>query len=170
MLSRQKDIGKNSLRKRVKLAGLFLLLAFCVFSMAACKKTGQPSDTFIDAYIELRVASELYGSTPNAGLMRRDVLKKYGYTVESFNEEADRLRADFNLWETYEKRVLERLDTLAQIQSRNAPSVSSKANTALTVERQQAEEKRRAEAAQNAAKRRAEFEGKHPKKTGKPAE
>lgn len=154
----------NSLRKHSLLAGLFLLLALLC---SACENSGQPSDKFIEAYIELRVATELHGTTPSAGLARREILKKYGYTRESFNAEADRLRSDYNLWVEYERRVLERLDTLANAHSRPVSDNGNRAASALAVERQLRQEKQEAEAAKAAAKRRLEFEKKRAENPGK---
>lgn len=91
----------------------FLYLLFVVVFLVACKTDNkQPSDNFIEAYIEMRVATEHFGKRPEAGLARAQVLKKYGFTAESFSTEADRLRSNYGLWQEYGKRVTARLDTL----------------------------------------------------------
>lgn len=88
------------------------LLALCL-CLAACSKEPEPVPaSFRSAYIELRVASELYGTKPEGGLWRRDILEKYGYTAESFKAEVERLQGDYRLWAEFQKSLLADLDSL----------------------------------------------------------
>lgn len=108
--------GNNLIENRKKASNtclslfLFFLVLFFLTSCNANKKP--PTANFIDAYIELRVATEQFGSRPEAGLVRRDILKKYGFTRESFDKEATRLRNNYELWQSFEDSLQIRLDTL----------------------------------------------------------
>ena len=52
--------------------------------MFACRQDTPPSAEFRSAYIEMRVVSEIYGIRPEAGLLHKAILEKYGFTATSF--------------------------------------------------------------------------------------
>ena len=93
------------------LAGLF-------FAMFACRQDTPPSAEFRSAYIEMRVGSEIYGIRPEAGLLHKAILEKYGFTATSFSEEVNRLRSDYRLWETFQSGVVSELDSLIEKKKR----------------------------------------------------
>lgn len=89
-----------------------LLFALCL-CLVACEREPEPIPaSFRSAYIELRVVSELYGTKPEGGLWRRDILEKYGYTAASFKAEFERLQSDYRLWSEFHKSLLADLDSL----------------------------------------------------------
>ena len=95
---------------------------FSLFFFACDEQKKMPSAEFVEAYIELRTATEQYGARPEAGLVRRGILQKHGFTRDSFNAEADRIRANYELWNAFEDSVIARIDTL--VQEKSTPRVS----------------------------------------------
>lgn len=92
---------------------------FSLFFFACDEQKKMPSAEFIGAYVELRLATEQYGTRPEAGLVRRDILQKYGLTREGFNAEADRIRSNFEIWNAFEDSVIaymERFDPSASLE------------------------------------------------------
>ena len=72
-----------------------VILALFIFS----KTPENTDDHLVSAFVEMRVAEQLYGGdSPMGRLVRRDVLKKYGYTREEFLKATDELLED----ETFE--------------------------------------------------------------------
>lgn len=89
-----------------------LLSALCL-CLVACNREPEPvPESFRDAYIEMRVVSELYGTKPEGGILRREILQKYGYTAETFKAEFERLQGDYRLWAGFQKSLLTELDSL----------------------------------------------------------
>jgi hypothetical protein len=70
--------------------GSRFLLGCLVFFFGGCTDDiPVVSENFVNAYVELRVVSREYGETsPDSRIARTEVLKKYGYTKESFDSAA----------------------------------------------------------------------------------
>lgn len=70
-------------------------------------------ESFIAAFVEIRVAEHTYGiESPSAGLARRDILKKYGYTRESFIQKTNEILANDDMWIPFQKQVTDRIDSI----------------------------------------------------------
>lgn len=99
-------------------AGLrFVFLGVIAFAFYACSQPApSPDDKLIAAFVEMRVAEQLYGGeAPAARLVRREVLKKYGYTREQFVKEADLLLNDDKRWIPFQLAISDRVDSLLGI-------------------------------------------------------
>ena len=82
-------IGSSFLRR-------LLLLGVVVLALCACTDSAPKADKrLVAAFVEMRVAEQLYGGeSPMGRLVRRDVLKKYGYTREEFVKACDNVLDD----------------------------------------------------------------------------
>lgn len=87
-------------------------LVFC-----ACMDSAPKADKrLVSAYVEMRVAEQLYGGeSPMGRLVRRDVLKKYGYTREDFIKACDKVLDDEKSWMSFQVAVSDRIDSLLGI-------------------------------------------------------
>ena len=104
-----KMLGKNWSRNIITGA-----ICASVFVLAACgsKSAGVP-ESFINAYVELRCKTAQYGEThAEARVARIEILKKYGYTRESFNEMAETIRFDYKRWKPFQDAIVVKLDSL----------------------------------------------------------
>lgn len=89
-----------------------VILALFIFS----KTPENADDHLVSAFVEMRVAEQLYGGdSPMGRLVRRDVLKKYGYTREEFLKATDELLEDEKRWMPFQLAVSERIDSLLGI-------------------------------------------------------
>jgi hypothetical protein len=89
-----------------------VILALFIFS----KTPENTDDHLVSAFVEMRVAEQLYGGdSPMGRLVRRDVLKKYGYTREEFLKATDELLEDEKRWMPFQLAVSERIDSLLGI-------------------------------------------------------
>jgi hypothetical protein len=86
-----------------------VLLALFIFS-----KTPEKTDErLVSAFVEMRVAEQLYGGdSPMGRLVRREVLKKYGYTREEFLKATDKVLDKGEGWMPFQMAVSERIDSL----------------------------------------------------------
>ena len=86
-----------------------VLLALFFFS-----KTPEKTDErLVSAFVEMRVAEQLYGGdSPMGRLVRREVLKKYGYTREEFLKATDKVLDKGEDWMPFQMAVSERIDSL----------------------------------------------------------
>ena len=85
--------------------------------LGACTDSTPKADKrLVSAYVEMRVAEQLYGGeSPMGRLVRRDILKKYGYTREDFIKACDKVLDDENRWMTFQVAVSDRIDSLLGI-------------------------------------------------------
>lgn len=95
----------------------FLLFVGCVFfslMFVGCKKENvKVDDKFVSAFVEMRVVEQTYGlESAVGGLARRNILKKYGYTRESFLAVSEKIKADKNFWLPFQNQVIDRIDSL----------------------------------------------------------
>ena len=85
--------------------------------LGACTDSAPKADKrLVSAYVEMRVDEQLYGGeSPMGRLVRRDILKKYGYTREDFIKACDKVLDDENRWMTFQVAVSDRIDSLLGI-------------------------------------------------------
>ena len=90
-----------------------------LFGLCACKNENPDIDErFIAAYVDMRVAEQMYGVTsPMTRLYRKATLKKYGYTRESFLAETDKILMNSDYWKPFQNRVVARLDSVLDPES-----------------------------------------------------
>lgn len=93
-----------------------MTLAFsfmCALILAGCKGgEGSVDSRLVDTFVEIRVSDQMHGSqSPVAGLARQEILRKHGYTRESFLMELDKIDQDRSKWLPFQKRVVDVLDS-----------------------------------------------------------
>ena len=95
----------------------FAFLGVAAMAFGACSQSApKPDDKLVAAFIEMRVAEQIYGGeAPTARLIRLDIMKKYGYTRESFIKEVNKILDDEKRWIPFELAVSERIDSLLGI-------------------------------------------------------
>lgn len=101
---------------------IFCATIFSLFlgaSFLGCSRSENFSEKFLNAYIEMRIVSDMYNSRPEAGIWRKAILKKYGYSEKSFRKEADDLRSDYEIWLQFQAEVLKKLDLLIENKIKN---------------------------------------------------
>lgn len=93
---------------------LTLLLCIGTICLSACKPQNVKIDEkFIDTYIDLRVAENVYGrNSSDARIARKKILKDAGYKREDFIKTIDWLFENDEQWLTFQKAVVDRIDTL----------------------------------------------------------
>jgi len=84
------------------------------FTFVACSNEDPHIDQkFVNAYVEVRVAEQMYGAvSPMARMVRQETLRKYGYSKESFSQQADIILKDDLLWVPFQRQVVDRIDSL----------------------------------------------------------
>ena len=94
-----------------------LLFGVVALALCACTDSAPKADKrLVAAFVEMRVAEQLYGGeSPMGRLVRRDVLKKYGYTREDFIKACDEVLDDGKRWMVFQKDVSDRIDSLLGI-------------------------------------------------------
>jgi len=92
------------------------LIPFALLALCACKKNNDASayDALALAYAELRVATQEYGETKNGKAIRFQILEKYGFTANSFEEKTEELKKEPDKWLIFQKTVIDILDTIAK--------------------------------------------------------
>ncbi len=100
-----------------KLRAILAFLCAVAFLLCACSDSASGADKrFVAAFVEMRVVEQLYGGdSPMGRLVRREVLKKYGYTREEFLKATDKLLEDEKRWMPFQLAVSERIDSLLGI-------------------------------------------------------
>ena len=99
-------------------AGLrFVFLGAVAFALSACAESAsKPDDKLVAAFVEMRVAEQVYGNdAPMARLVRRDIMTKYGYTREQFIKEVNKILDDEKRWIPFQLAVSDRVDSLLGI-------------------------------------------------------
>ena len=87
-------------------------LVLCACSDSAPK----PDERLVAAYVEMRVAEQTYGGeSSESRIVRRDILKKYGYTRDDFVKACDKVLDDEKRWISFQTAVAERVDSLLGI-------------------------------------------------------
>lgn len=91
------------------------LLCICIYLLGCESLSPTISEEFVNAYIELRIVSlELGDVNPNARIKRTEILKKYNYSTESFNQESERIKTDPKLWLLFQQKVVSIVDSLPE--------------------------------------------------------
>lgn len=103
-------------RTKKKRSLQWLGFVFVLLLLLGCERSSSGvSEKFIGTYIELRLASLEFGeANPDARIKRTQILKNNSYTSESFNEYADKIRENPNLWLLFQQRVVEILDSISE--------------------------------------------------------
>jgi len=89
------------------------LVILALLALCACKKKDDASayDSLALAYAELRVAMYEFGETENGRVIRFQILEKYGFSTESFEEKTEELKKEPDKWMNFQKKVIAILDT-----------------------------------------------------------
>lgn len=96
----------------------FFLLSFMCFTFFACQNTDAIEESFVNVYLELRMNSLEHGNNSiKAKEYRSAILKKHGYTVESFREYTEFIQNNPHLWLPFQNKVLHILDSILEPQS-----------------------------------------------------
>lgn len=104
-------------------------LAFIFALLAACSNEVSVDETFVDAFVEIRIMEVTYGSaSPVARMNREDIIRKHGYTREEFLKKTDEILEDEHAWVPFQKAVVARFDTL--IAQYNKPQTALPASPA----------------------------------------
>ena len=95
----------------------FVFLGLVALVLNACSESGsKPDDKLVAAFVEMRVAEQIYGEgTPMTRLIRRDIMNKYGYNRENFIEAVDKILDDETRWMPFQLAVTDRVDSLLGI-------------------------------------------------------
>ena len=96
---------------------LFAFVGIIAIALCACSDSAPKADErLVSAFVEMRVAEQLYGGdSPMGRLVRRDILKKYDYTREGFLKACDKVLDDDKRWLPFQAAVSERIDSLLGI-------------------------------------------------------
>jgi hypothetical protein len=90
--------------------------AALLFLATGCEKKDPSVDQkFVNTYVDMLVVESIYGkTTPSAMVRRQEILKKAGYTRESFLKKSNDILDDKNMWVPFQKAVIARLDSLIE--------------------------------------------------------
>lgn len=90
-----------------------LLATLLSVALVACRDENPTvNEKFVAAFVEMRVIEQTYGAdSPMCRLARGEVLKKYGFTREAFQAEAQRILDDPSFWMPFQNRVVDRIDS-----------------------------------------------------------
>jgi len=93
-----------------------LACAALLFLAAGCEKKAPSVDQkFVNAYVEMLVAENMYGkSSTTAMVKRQNILKEAGYTRETFLKKANSILDDRDMWVPFQRAVVARLDSLIE--------------------------------------------------------
>lgn len=102
---------KEHVCKEMRLAVFFAMFFFVLFG---CSEISPSIDEkFVAAYVEMRIIEQSYDQgASEAGLARKEVLKKYGYTRESFIQKSNEILNDEKRWLPFQQLVKDRVDSL----------------------------------------------------------
>ncbi len=91
--------------------GQFVALSFVVAALLGCSGEVSVDQNYVDTFVELRVIDITFGAqSPASRIARQEVLKKHGYTLESFLAKTDKVLEDENMWVPFQKAVTVRID------------------------------------------------------------
>jgi len=95
---------------------LKFLIPLAFLALCACKKSSDASayDSLAHAYAELRVATREYGETEDGKAVRFQILEKYGFSADSFEEKTEELKKEPEKWMEFQKNVIAILDTIVK--------------------------------------------------------
>ena len=100
----------SGIAKKVK-GGQFVALSFVVAALLGCSSEVSVDPNYGDTFVELRLVDITYGAqAPASRIARQDILKKHGYTLESYLAMTDKVLADETMWVPFQKAVTVRID------------------------------------------------------------
>lgn len=106
---------------------VLLTLAMGIFFMSCEKKSPAVNENLVETFVDIRVMEQTLGTdSPETRVARRDILRKHGFTLESFKSSVDAVLADKDLWVPFQKAVVARIDTLLHIESAPANAKGAK--------------------------------------------
>lgn len=107
---------------------MVLSLSLGLLSLTSCEKQNPTVDEkLVDAFVDIRAMEQTLGTdTPEARIARKEIVEKYGFTVESFKASVDNVLADKDLWLPFQKAVVARIDTLLHIPAPEPPKEKKK--------------------------------------------
>lgn len=91
--------------------GQFVALSFVVAALLGCSGEVSVDQNYVDTFVELRLIDITFGAqAPASRIARQDILKKHGYTLESYLAQTDKMLADETMWVPFQKAVTARID------------------------------------------------------------
>jgi len=104
--------------RMIRCATVLALLTTALVLVSCTDAEPSVDERFVDAFVDMRVVEQIYGAeSPMARLGRRSVLQKYGYTRESFLEMSQKIQDDVHYWMPFQKRVVDRVDSILDPES-----------------------------------------------------
>lgn len=91
-----------------------LALCFSLIALWGCNDEAPTvEEKFVSAFVDMRVMETIYGAdAPTTRIARKDILKKYGYTRESYLARVEEIKADERYWVPFQKQVVARVDSI----------------------------------------------------------
>ena len=118
MESRKQDIGQysNASVRNIRQALCAATLGLLLFLATGCEKKEPSVDQkFVDAYVEILAAENVYGkNSVNTMVKRQQILKEFGYDRDTFLKKANKILEDKDMWVPFQKAVVARIDTLIE--------------------------------------------------------
>jgi pimeloyl-CoA synthetase len=94
------------------MAKIFLFTAFLF--LFACKKQNENYDEIALVYAELRIAEREYGEAEDGKAARLQILQKYGFSAEVFEEKMEGIKKENETWLEFQKTLMKILDSIAE--------------------------------------------------------
>ena len=109
-------IGRNNIGQHNKTLMWALACTAFLFLAAGCEKKDPSVDQkFVNTYVEMLIAENIYGKTSTATMVRRqEILKDAGYTREKFLRKSQAILDDKDMWVPFQRAVIARLDSLIE--------------------------------------------------------
>lgn len=89
-----------------------LILLSLLGGVSSCERTDLVEKEVVSLYVDLRIASEEYGNTPDARIARQNLMRQAGFTEEQFRIKVQEVRSNPELWMKFQNDVVARLDSL----------------------------------------------------------
>ena len=107
---------------------IVLSLSLGLLSLTSCEeKSPTVDEKLVEAFVDIRAMEQVLGTdAPEARVARKDIVEKYGFTLESFKASIDNVLADKNLWLPFQKAVVARIDTLLHVPAPQPPKEKKK--------------------------------------------
>jgi hypothetical protein len=108
--------GCKNLRQVAQCALWVLCCAALLFLATGCEKKEPSVDQkFVNTYVEMLVAENIYGKSSTTTMVKRqEILKNAGYTREKFLQKSQAILDDKDMWVPFQKAVIARLDSLIE--------------------------------------------------------
>ena len=90
-------------------------LALCcgLLALWGCnEESPEVEEKFVAAFVDMRVMETIYrAESATTRLARRDILKKYGYTRETYLARIEQIMANEMYWVPFQKQVVAKIDS-----------------------------------------------------------